>query len=152
MSGLRSAARVIGWAGLTAAGALHAIWASGSPWPERNAKRLGEAVVGSSKGVPDAQSTWVVAGTALAGGAVAAGALGEGRSIVAVRRLAGAAMLARAAFGGEAALDLMGRPAPGARFRDLDRRYYRPLFGVLGTALIIGAKKKPKKVVGSTDG
>lgn len=151
MSGLRSAARVIGWAGLTAAGALHAIWASGSTWPERNAKRLGEAVVGSSKELPDAQSTWVVAGTALAGGAVAGGALGEGRAVVGLRRLAGTAMLARAAFGGEAALQLLGRPAPGARFQDLDRRYYRPLFGVIGAALLIGAKKKPKQRADSLD-
>lgn len=130
---------------MTAAGALHAIWASGSPWPERTAKRLNEAVVGNSKHAPDAQSTWVVAGTALAGGAVAAGALGEGRAIVALRRLAGLALLARAAFGGEAALKVLDRPAPGARFRDLDRRYYRPLFGVLGAALIIGAKKPSKR-------
>ncbi|MBP6684949.1 MAG: DUF3995 domain-containing protein [Leucobacter sp.] len=138
-------ARLVAWTGLTAAGALHAVWASGSSWPERNQKRLGEAVIGSSKQLPDSQSTMIVSGLAFAGGAVAAGGLGEGKFIVGVRRVAGIALIARAAFGGDAALQVMGRPEPGKRFEELDRRYYRPLFGVLGAAMLIGAKDKSKR-------
>ncbi len=136
--------RFVGWAGLTGAGALHAIWASGSPWPAKNSKRLGEAVVGSSKALPSPTATWVVAGAAFTGGAIAAGGLGEGRAVVGFRRLMGLGLLTRAAAGGDAALSVLGLPAPGKRFRELDQRYYRPLFGVLGLAILLGAKKGAK--------
>jgi hypothetical protein len=39
---------------------------------------------------------------------------------------------------------VLGLPAPGKRFRELDQRYYRPLFGVLGLAILLGAKKGAK--------
>lgn len=133
--------RFVGWAGLTGAGVLHAIWASGSPWPAKNRKQLGEAVVGSSKALPSDTATWAVAGAAFAGGAVAAGGLGEGRAAVGLRRLMGLGLLARAAAGGDAALAVLGLPPAGKRFRELDRRYYRPLFGVLGLAVLLGARK-----------
>ena len=138
-------ARLVAWTGLTAAGAVHAAWAAGSSWPERNRKRLGEAVVGNSRSFPDTQATAAVSGLAFAGGAVAAGALGEGRMIVGVRRIAGAALIARAVFGGAAALDALGLDAPGKRFQDLDQRLYRPAFAVLGAALLIGAKDSKKR-------
>lgn len=138
-------ARLVAWTGLTAAGAIHAVWASGSSWPERNRKRLGEAVVGSAKQQPDAQATLAVSGLAFAGGAVAAGALGEGKFIVGVRRVAGLALIARAAFGGAAALDALGMNEPGKRFEDLDRRFYRPAFAVLGVAMLLGAKDSRKR-------
>lgn len=141
MSGIIRVARLTGWAGLTAAGALHSIWASGSPWPAKNTKRLGEAVVGNAKALPGARATRVVAGAAFVGGAVAAGGLGEGRGAVVLRRIMGAGMLARAALGGDAALAALGLPKAGKKFKELDRRYYRPLFGIIGAALIIGAKK-----------
>ncbi|WP_449283198.1 DUF3995 domain-containing protein [Leucobacter sp.] len=142
MSGGTRIARLIGWAGLTAAGALHAIWASGSPWPEKNARRLSEAVAGSAKAAPSPAATWVVAGAALTGGAVVAGGLGEGRAAVGLRRLIGLGLLARAAAGGDAALAVLGLPPAGKRFRELDRTCYRPLFGVLGLAVLLGARKK----------
>ncbi|PRI11642.1 DUF3995 domain-containing protein [Leucobacter massiliensis] len=141
MARVTGIARLVGWAGLTGAGVLHAIWASGSSWPEKNSKRLSKAVVGSAKGLPDADATWGVAAAAVAGGAIAAGGLGEGRAVVGLRRLMGLGLLTRAAVGGDAALAALGLPEPGKRFRELDRRWYRPLFGVLGIALLIGAKK-----------
>lgn len=134
-------ARLVGWAGLSAAGVLHAIWASGSAWPATNSKQLAEAVVGNSGTMPDKRATSAVAGAALFGGAVAAGVLGEGRVATGLRRLMGGALLARAVLGGSAALAVLGLPPAGERFRTLDRRYYRPLFCVLGTALVVGAKK-----------
>lgn len=134
--------RFVGWAGLTGAGALHAIWATGSSWPAKNSKRLSEAVVGSSKALPSPTASSAVAGAAFAGGAIAAGGLGEGPAAVGLRRLIGIGLLARAAAGGDAALAVLGLPPAGKRFRELDRRYYRPLFGVLGLAILLGAKKK----------
>lgn len=141
MSGITRVARLTGWAGLTAAGALHAIWASGSSWPAKNRKRLSEAVAGSSKTPPSAEATWVVAGSAFARGAIAAGGLGEGRAIVGIRRLMGLVLLKRALLGGDVFLAVLGLPPAGKRFRELDRRYYRPLFGILGLAVLIGARK-----------
>ncbi|KAM9867025.1 hypothetical protein ACIFOC_00346 [Leucobacter aridicollis] len=145
MSFITRTARLVAWTGLTAAGAIHAVWASGSSWPERNHKRLGEAVVGNGKQQPDAQATMVVSGLAFAGGAVAAGGLGEGKFIVGVRRVAGLALIARAAFGGAAALQVLGLDEPGKRFEELDRRYYRPAFGILGAAMLLGAKDSKKR-------
>lgn len=128
------------WAGLTAAGVLHAVWASGSPWPARDAKRLSEAVVGNAKAMPDASATATVAALALAGGAIAAGGLGQGRAVVALRRLMGSGLLARAILGGDAALRVLRLPPSGQRFRDLDRRLYRPLFATLGLCVLVGAR------------
>lgn len=141
MSGITRAARLFGWAGLTAAGALHAIWAAGSPWPARNPRQLAELVVGNSDSVPDARATGVVSCAAFIGGAVAAGGLGEGRLVVTARRAMGGVLVLRAVLGGDAALRVLGLPAAGPRFRELDRRYYRLAFGALGCALIFGAEK-----------
>ncbi|MGO2811553.1 MAG: DUF3995 domain-containing protein [Brevibacterium aurantiacum] len=141
MGKTKSIARIVGWAGLTAAGALHAIWASGSPWPARSSKQLSEAVVGSSTARPNAQATWVVAGTAFCGAAVAAGGLGEGRVAVRLRRLMGFGLCARAIAGGDVAVKALQLPPAGKRFRKLDWRYYRPLFGLIGLAIFSSAKK-----------
>lgn len=141
MSSTRSLARLVAWSGLTAAGALHLIWASGSSWPAKNRKQLGEAVVGSAKAMPAALPTGIVGAAALAGGAIAAGALGEGARATGFRRLMGIGLIARAALGGEAALTALGLPPAGERFRELDSRYYRPLFGAIGAAVLIGARR-----------
>lgn len=142
MSALKGFARLISWTGLTAVGALHLAWASGSPWPAKNRKRLAESVVGNAAALPDPTATAVVGATAIVGGAIAGGALGENGAAVAIRRAGGAVLLARAAFGGDAALSVLGLPPAGKRFLDLDRRFYRPLCGVLGLAMIIGARKR----------
>lgn len=143
MTSKRRVARFTAWAGLTAAGVLHAVWATGSPWPAKNSKRLGEAVVGNAKALPGAGETWAVSGAAFVGGAIAAGGLGEGRVAVGLRRLMGVGLLARGILGGDVALAVLGLPQAGKRFAELDRRYYRPLFGVIGAALLFGAKNKP---------
>lgn len=141
MGKTKSIARIVGWAGLTAAGALHAVWASGSPWPAKDSKQLGEAVVGSSKARPDTRATWVVAGTAFCGAGVAAGGLGEGRVAVGLRRLMGLGLCARAIAGGDVAVKALRLPPAGKRFRKFDWRYYRPLFGLIGVAIFSSAKK-----------
>ncbi|MFF3026391.1 DUF3995 domain-containing protein [Microbacterium sp. NPDC057944] len=141
MSVIRGAARLVSWTGLTAVGGLHLIWASGSSWPAKNRRRLASATVGNAAAMPDAAATAVVAGAALAGGAVSAGALGEGRMAVVVRRLIATALLARAIVGGEVALKALGLPPADKRFRELDKRYYRPLCAVLGIATLIGSRR-----------
>lgn len=148
MSVLRGAARLVAWGGLTAVGVLHLAWASGSTWPERNRKRLGEAVVGSSREFPSQASTAAVGGVAVAAGAVAGGALGNGRAVVTLRRLIGAVLLARAVVGGEAAAAALGLPPVGRRFRRLDREVYRPLCATLGVAAIVGATSARRRISG----
>lgn len=132
-------ARIVSVTGLAAISALHAVWASGSPWPAKNTAALAEAVVGQAIEMPSAAPTAVVAvgtaGTAL----LAAGALGHRP----VRRLAlggmGTVMLLRAVLGGDAALAALRLPRSGGTFRRLDRRYYRPFAAVLGVALWVAS-------------
>jgi len=133
-------ARFVAWLGLTAVGVVHAVWAAGSSWPAKNHKELSQLTVGS-QAQPTAAATAVVAATAITGGAVAAGALGEGRPVVTARRLAGGLLIARAALGGDAALSVLGLPKAGKRFIELDNRYYRPLCAVLGFAVLVGARR-----------
>lgn len=144
MSFIICAARLVSWIGLTSVGVVHAVWAAGSPWPMKNRQELAEAVVGS-RDFPDAKATAAVAATALAGGVVASGGLGEGPLPVALRRGAGLLLLARAIFGGEAALGLLGLPKAAKRFSELDNRWYRPFCAVLGFALLVGARHRPKE-------
>lgn len=98
-------------------------------------------MVGTAQELPDARVTWLVAGLAVGGGAVAAGGPGEGPAVVGLRRLMGLGLCARAITGGEVALKALGLPPAGERFRELDRRYHRPLFGLIGVAILSSAKK-----------
>ena len=144
MSFLRGVARAISWAGLTGVGALHAIWAAGSPWPAKNRKRLALATVGSTPEMPSTAPTAFVAVAALAAGAVSAGALGEGRLVTGIRRLIGCALLIRGLVGGSTALAVLGMPKPSSVFTDLDNRYYRPLCLVLALASFVGASRRTR--------
>lgn len=137
-------ARVVSGVGLGAVAALHGVWAAGSSWPARDRRALGEAVVGNSEAFPGPRATATVAGVAATGALVTAGALGNGRGVVRVRRLAGLALLTRAAVGGDVALAALGMPAAKERFLRLDNRFYRPLCAVLGAAVLIGARRRPR--------
>ncbi|MBK0422721.1 DUF3995 domain-containing protein [Leucobacter sp. CSA2] len=141
------AGRAVAWAGLTGVGVLHLVWASGSSWPERNRRRLGEAVVGSRGVFPSTAATATVGALLLGAGAVAGGSLGEGRGVTAARRFIGAALLARAALGGGASAAMLGLPPVGKRFTRLDRERYRPLCLTLGAATLVGAA--PRRASGS---
>ncbi|UOQ61351.1 DUF3995 domain-containing protein [Leucobacter rhizosphaerae] len=133
-------ARTVAATGLLAVAGVHAVWASGSTWPERNRRRLSEAVIGHASVEPGRGATAAVAAGAAAGGIIAGGALGDGRGIVATRRAIGLALLARGILGGNTALISMGLPEGGKRFQELDERLYRPLCLVLGVATLIGAR------------
>lgn len=142
MTAVVRGARIIGGVGLAVVGGLHALWAAGSHWPARSHEGLAEAIIGTDEAVPGAVPTAIVAGGALATGAVVAGGLGDSRLAVRWRRFAGAGLLVRAAVGGDVALAVLGWPAAGEKFLKLDNRVYRPLCAVLGIAVLVGARSK----------
>lgn len=133
------AARAISTLGLGCVAVLHVVWATGSPWPARDGKRLAEAVIGSHSDQPGAVPTLVVAGGTAGAALLASGALGDGRLQRLGLRAMGTVLLARGVLGGEAALAAMGMPRPGRTFQRLDRRVYRPLTIVLGAALWVSS-------------
>ncbi|QIM18158.1 DUF3995 domain-containing protein [Leucobacter coleopterorum] len=139
---LRRTARSVGSTGLLSVGALHLVWASGSTWPAKSPQRLAEAVVGNAKAMPGVGPTAGVAAAAIGGGLIAGGALGEGRAVVALRRVMGLGLLARAVVNEELLMDGLGLPASGKRFKKFDQQYYRPLCAVLGIAVLLGSRDR----------
>lgn len=133
------AARVVGATAFATLAVLHAIWASGSPWPAKTRDELAEVVIGQPKAIPGTAPTAVVAVGSAGVSLLASGALGHGRMQRLGLRAAGAALLLRAIGGGDAALELMGLPPAGERFLRLDRQYYRPFAALLGMALWVVA-------------
>lgn len=137
-------ARVVSATGLAAISALHAVWASGSPWPAKSSAALAEAVVGQAIEMPSAAPTAVVAAGSAGTALLSAGALGHGP----LRRLAlrgmGAVMLLRAVLGGDAALAALRLPPSGDKLRRLDRRYYRPFAAALGVALWVASARSTR--------
>lgn len=127
---------MISSAGLIGVGLLHMAWAAGATWPARSREQLAEYVVGNPDAMPPAAPTALVAGAALVGGVASGGVLGDGKGVLAVRWVAGAALLTRAALGGGAALVALGLPPAREAFQRLDRRVYRPLCAILGLATI----------------
>ena len=136
---LKVIARIVSAVGMFAVAALHAVWASGSSWPAKNQKKLGEAVVGQSKVLPDPAATAVVAAGAAGAGLLATGALGRGRLARLGLRLVGTVMLLRAILGGDTALTVLGLPPAGKTFQRLDQSYYRPFAAVMGVSLWIAS-------------
>lgn len=145
MSALRSVSRFISWAGLTAVGSVHLVWATGSSWPAASRKRLAESVVGNAKAMPEAAGTAVVGVGLVTAGALAGGALGEGRVVIGARRIVALGLLARVATGGGPALAAMGLPPAGKKFRELDAALYRPLCAALGLSTWIGSRGSARK-------
>lgn len=141
MTFLTPLARLVASTGLLAVAGIHAVWASGNPWPEKNQRRLSEAVIGNSEFVPGVGATVSVVAGAAVGGIVVGGAFGNGPAVVATRRMIGLALLARGVLGGKSALIAMGLPEGGKRFQELDERLYRPLCITLGIATLIGARR-----------
>jgi hypothetical protein len=136
------AARVAGVAvpaTFAALGALHAVWAAGSPWPAESREALADAVLSSSEGMPP---DW-------ASGAVAIGLLG---AAVVVRRAAGPAPSARVraaalavagAFLVRAVAYLPSDLAGGLEttYQRLDLAVYAPLCLLLGAGAAAVARR-----------
>lgn len=142
MTTTKALARVLATAGLSGAAALHAAWAAGSSWPAADDRELAELVTGSGDvGMPPRTASLAVAvllgGAALASSGPLDGGR-AGRAIRVVRVAAAAGLLGRAAAGGVVACRLLRLPEPAERFRELDRRWYRPVCAVLGLSLLLG--------------
>lgn len=135
-------ARVLATAGLTGAAVLHAAWAAGSSWPAADDRELAELVTGSGDvGMPPRAASLAVAVVLGAAAVASSGPLAGGRTgrpIRAVRVVAASGLLGRAAVGGVVACRLLRLPEPAERFRELDRRWYRPVCAVLGLSLLLG--------------
>lgn len=116
-------------AGLGAIGALHVVWATGSPWPMGDRRLLTDAAVGSDGDQPPPPAACLAVAALLA--AAAALVDGRPRALPGLSRLGAGGVVAVLATRG--ALGLAGRTdalSPGSvseRFRRLDRRVYSPL-------------------------
>lgn len=148
---MKRTARGIGSTGLLAVGALHGVWASGSSWPAKNSKQLAQAVVGDSKGMPEPNVSAGIAAAAVSSGLIAGGAFGEGRLVVALRRLMGLGLIASAVVSDETVLEAIGYSPKGKRSKELNQRYYRPVLAVLGVAVLLGARQGKRVRVESAE-
>ncbi|QIK64249.1 DUF3995 domain-containing protein [Leucobacter viscericola] len=63
---------------------------------------------------------------------------------MALRRVMGLGLLARAVVNEDTLMDGLGLPASGKRFKKLDQQYYRPLCAVLGVAVLLGSRDRKK--------
>lgn len=132
-------ARAVSASGLAAISAMHLVWATGSAWPAKTAAQLADAVVGQATEVPGPIPTATVAVGAAGASVVASGVLGTGRTQRLALSAIGTALVFRAILGGDAALAALGLPPSSTTFRRLDRRFYRPLAGLLGTAMWVAS-------------
>lgn len=140
-----AAARTVSTTGLAGASVLHAVWATGSPWPARDKKHLAEAVIGSPGTAPGTVPTLVVAGGTAGAAFLASGVVGDGSVQRLGLRAVGTVMLMRALLGGDATLAAMGLPPAGRKFRLLDNRFYRPLTGLLGISLWLASLARQRQ-------
>ena len=113
-------------AGLGGLAGLHALWATGTPWPLADRAALADAVAGRRR-FPSTVACLGVAGLlAAAAGLVA----GRPRRLPRLRRTGAAGVTAALALRGVLGLagrtDLVSPGATSARFRSLDRRLYTP--------------------------
>lgn len=139
---LKRAAGHTAAAGLAGAAALHALWASGSTWPERDYDDLANLVVGRAA-FPSRPLTAGVAGLLLTASAVAAAASGPTPSQSWVVRMGArtvAAILLTRGVGGLAASTLAVGNASDT-FRRWDRRLYSPLCLVLAAGVAAGSRR-----------
>lgn len=132
--------------GIAAAGALHLVWATGSPWPARTRDALADAVTGSRDGLPPAPMTVAVGAGLLGAGVLTATTARDGAPRVRnlARVVVGAGLVGRAVLGGHRATQVLGMAEPSERFLRLDRRFYRPLVAVLGAGALAGIERRAR--------
>jgi hypothetical protein len=121
---------------------LHALWATGSPWPARDRDALADVVAGRAGGaVPSAAACMAVAGLLTTAAALVAG---EPQRLPRVQRAGAAGVAVVLAIRGGCGLagrtDLVSPGSTSPRFRRLDRRYYSPLCLSLATAAASSAR------------
>ena len=126
MSRLRTRAAATGLLGI---GALHALWATGSPWPMSDRKELADAVAGLKDSDPPSSAACLAVTGLLGTGA--AFVAGHPRRAPALSRIGSAGVVAvlstRGALGMAGHTDIVSPGSVSKRFRRLDRRFYSPL-------------------------
>lgn len=135
----RRAAGAVAVVGLAGAGALHALWANGSPWPAATFDELADTVVGR-RPFPGRGATWTVAALLAAATVTTSARSGfvpfpGGKDTLIVRagaRAVAVTLLARGAIG--AAVSASGVDGSTPVFRRWNLAVYSPLCLVLGTA------------------
>ena len=129
-----SPARLVAAGTLAALAALHAAWATGSPWPARDRRRLAQLVAGTEQMPGRAQCT-AVACALVTSSALVAGLGGE-RSIARLARgVVCGAFLVRGGAGLTGSTQHLVSWTPGPEFVRRDRRWYGPLCLGIGVAV-----------------
>lgn len=120
---------------LLGVGGLHLAWALGSHFPAQDERTLARSVTGDDAMPPRAASAVVGLGlvTMAAASMPAAGAIPGARR---ARRVAGVALLGRAAVPSVVLLNALRLPEPAPEFVRLDRTAYRPLCLALAAGLL----------------
>jgi hypothetical protein len=122
---------------------LHALWATGSPWPLRDRADFADAVTGDGT-FPQPAACLTVTGLLASAAALVAGrphrwpVLQRGGAAGATAVLA-----ARGALGLVGRTDLVSPGSTSARFRSLDRRFYSPLCLTLAVLSAPAVTAKP---------
>ena len=138
------AARVAGVAVpgvLAALGALHAVWATGSPWPAASRAELSDAVFSQDEAMPPDWATWTVAGLLVA----AAGVVGAAARETPRRGLRAATLALAGVFGLRAVAYVPGDVAggPSTTYQRLDLAVYSPLCAAIAAGAFAVARRHP---------
>jgi hypothetical protein len=128
--------------GLGGAGAIHALWATGSSWPAASRDELADLVVGRRPMPGGAACAAVAASLAAAAGATAYASGGHRRPLVdRSRQAAGVVAVVLLIRGvGGALADVVGVGDAAPRFRTWNRRLYNPLCIVLGVLVAMSRR------------
>ena len=127
---------------LAGLGALHAVWAAGSPWPAASRDALAEAVLSTGERMPPDSATWAVAGLLVAGAAVVRGAARSS----APPRLRALTLAVGGLFAARAVVYLPADLAGGfaTTYQRMDAAVYAPLcLGVAAGALAVARRHGP---------
>ena len=143
----QQAAGAFATVGLAGAAAIHALWASGFPWPAANFDELADTVVGQ-RPFPSRGATWTVAALLATGTVTTCARSGlvpfpGGRNTRIVRFGAGAVaatLLARVGVGTAVSALSLGGSTPA--FRRWNLAVYSPLCLALGAAAAIASRSR----------
>ncbi len=132
--------------GLLAIGALHALWATGSPWPFSSSQELSDAVAGREDSEPPPPAACLaVTGLLITAATFVAG---RPRRIPWLSRIGSAGAVAvltsRGALGLAGHTDIVSPGSVSERFRRLDRRFYSPLCLTLAALALPAVSGSPR--------
>ncbi|HYP47366.1 MAG TPA: DUF3995 domain-containing protein [Thermoleophilaceae bacterium] len=130
-------------AGLLAIAGLHALWATGSPWPLRDSRELADKVAGRPGDFHSPAECLAVSGLLVTASALVAGAP---RGSPRLSRIGAAGVIAvlttRGALGLAGRTDVLAPGASSERFRRIDRRVYSPLCLALAAGALPALRRR----------